>query len=222
MPVHFLPSAVIHLLLLLLQEAETLSDGVAARHWTISQLAALRVNAQQRPYPLANLASARSLDLAVLAVLEVVLHLCAILRSAGRSIALGGMLDELDVELNVSLPLPTLVFGEAAAAVIVGTATLDGDRLHLVRTGASVGIGVLVAFAAKIKIWTGIAVPAISREDLLATRTARLYEFGSPAIMKMPKNHHRGVFCSPELVELIVVASTKVQEGLAIVQELAI
>ena len=107
MPVHFLPSAVIHLLLLLLQEAETLSDGVAARHWTISQLAALRVNAQQRPYPLANLASARSLDLAVLAVLEVVLHLCAILRSAGRSIALGGMLDELDVELNVSLPLPT-------------------------------------------------------------------------------------------------------------------
>ena len=110
---------------------------------------------------------------------------------------------------------------QAAAAVIVGTATLDGDRLHLVCTRASVGIGILVAFTAKIKIWTGITVPAISREDLLATRTARLYEFGSPTIMKMPKNHHRGVFGSPELVELIVVASTKVQEGLAIVQELA-
>ena len=32
MPVRFLPSAVIHLLLLLLQETETLTDGVAARN----------------------------------------------------------------------------------------------------------------------------------------------------------------------------------------------
>lgn len=180
------------------------------------------MNAQQRPYPLANLATARGLDLAVLAMLEIMLHLCAILRSAGRSVAPRGMLDELNMQLNVALTLPTLVFGETAAAVIIGSATLDGDSLHLVRAGASVGVGILVTVVAKIKIWTCIAVPAISREDFLATRTAGLYEFGSASIMKMPQNHHRGMFCPTELVELVVIASTQVQEGLSIIQELAI
>ena len=181
-----------------------------------------RVNSQERPYTLTDLAPARGLNLTLMAVLEIVLHLGTILRSTRLSVAPRGMLNELNMELNVALPLSSLMFGETAATTVVCAATLDGDGLHLVRASASVGVGILVALGTEVEVWTSVAVPAITRKDFLATRTAGLHELGSATIVKVPQNHHRGMLCPTELVELVVVASAQVQEGLSIIEELTI
>ena len=158
----------------------------------------------------------------MLAVHEIVLHLGAILRSTVFSVARRSMLDELNMELNVALPLPSLMLSETTTAAIIGAASLDGDGLHLVGTLAPVGAGVLVAVGTEIKVGTSIAMPAISRKDFLTARTAGLHELGSTAIVQMPQDHHRGMLRPAELIELVMVASAQVQEGLSIIEELTI
>jgi hypothetical protein len=63
MSIHFLPSAIIHCLLLLLQLTQTLFDSNTLRYWTIIVLALLSVNPQQSPNSFANLASTRCFNL---------------------------------------------------------------------------------------------------------------------------------------------------------------
>lgn len=130
------------------------------------------------------------------------------------------MLDQLDVQHQVALALFALLVGEAA--FLLARIRFDSHGLKSVGTFATVDIGILVAVLTQVVVRTSVAVIPLSTEDFAAAGNALLDELGGIAIMQMPQYHQRRVLRPSQLVELVVVTSAKIQERLAIVEELAI
>ena len=78
----------------------------------------------------------------------------------------------------------------------------------------------VVAWGAVI-LFTWLAAVFMTDQNVLMTHITIRNEFGCVRIVHMVQNHHTRVLCPSQLVELIVVALTEIQEGLSRVKVLA-
>ena len=109
--VHLHLSLVVHGLLLLLHLLNAHANVLAERYEAVVVFAALRVVAQQRPYALADLAASRDLELALGRVLDEALHLGAVRGGTVLLLALGRVVQQFEVQLDVALvPLSLLLW----------------------------------------------------------------------------------------------------------------
>lgn len=75
---------------------------------------------------------------------------------------------------------------------------------------------------ALIKVCAGGTVITLPLEYLTRADGTLLDKFWSISIVKVPEDHHRGMFCTAEGVKLIVVALTEVEEQLAVIEEFTV
>ena len=188
MSVHLQATAVVHGLLLLLKLAHLLADGGTLRDGTIIVLALLSVDTQKGPDSFTDSTAALNLDSAYAGVLQVILHLGAISRRARLGIATRGMLDQLNMQHEVSLTLQSFFIGETTA--ILACLRFDGDRHESVGASATIRFRIFITILAQIVIRTRVAVVTLAAKDLAAASYTLLDEFGCITIVQMPKDHH--------------------------------
>mmetsp|Transcript_3872 Transcript_3872/g.10916 ORF Transcript_3872/g.10916 Transcript_3872/m.10916 type:complete len:576 (+) Transcript_3872:401-2128(+) len=224
MAVHLESASVIHSLLLLLKLSHLVANGRALRDRAGHVLAFLRMDSEQSPDPLADAASALDAAGTRFRVPEVVLHLGTVLRRASFVDAFRGMLDQLDMQLQVALTVLSLGSCERAriGAAVLTTLGFDIDRLEGMGARSSVRLGISVALSAKIVIGTYRAMVALAAENLAVAHHALLDELGGVSVVQVPEHHHRRMFGPAEFIELVMVSTAQVEESLSIVQEFAV
>ena len=142
-------------------------------------------------------------------MLQIILHLRAITRRTLSILASGSVLDELDVQHKIPLALLALRLRKVASAgFAIVSIGFDSDRNQLVRTGSSASLRILMAFFAQVIVRTRITVIPFAAQNFSTARDALLHKLRSVPVVQMPQDHHRRVFRSAQLVELIVVALT--------------
>lgn len=157
--IHFLASAIVHCLLLLLELAESFSNRHTVWYWTCSCLALSRMQLKQSPDSLAHMTATRGLHLALSSMLQQPLHLGAIGRWARRRAASSSVEQEGHVKLNASLALLALRLRQ-----LILLPASDRDRFQLVRMPRCVWIR--DAVVTLIVVSADGAVVAIPGEDL--------------------------------------------------------
>jgi len=118
------------------------------------------------------------------------------------------------VKLNTSLPLLSLCVRNVVLL------TSNNDLSERVYVASEIRIGhALLAF---VVVRTSGTVVLMTSENLPGAHGTLLYEFGRISVVQMPENHHTRVLRSPNLIELVVIALTQVQEKLSVVEKVTV
>ena len=115
---------------------------------------------------------------------------------------------------NTSLSLPALLLGELRGD---GVGERDGSQCT--------GMNRLARGSHTPLTEVNIAVFAVvssARENVHVTHVTVMYELRSVWIVQVVEHHHGRVLRSAQLVELVVITLTEVQEGLAGIEVLAL
>ena len=63
-----------------------------------------------------------------------------------------------------------------------------------------------LALFTQIKLWTRLALPAVACHDVLVARVTSMPERRRRRVVRVVQNHGGAMLCSPQRVELVVVA----------------